>query len=187
MSRREVRAVAALAPPRATLELLGFYASRTRLLAADLASYRAVHLATQGRLDSSDPALSGLLLSRVDERARETEGFVGLHDVPGLRLEADLVVLSGCRTALGREVRGEGLQGLVGAFLYAGSSRVPASLWRVEDRAAAELMERFYRHWWRGGLRPSEALAAAQRELRRERRFRDPVHWAGWVLVGDWR
>ena len=60
-------------------------------------------------------------------------------------LGADLVVLSGCETALGREIRGEGLVGLTQGFLYAGAARVVASLWRVQDRATAELMGRFYR------------------------------------------
>jgi CHAT domain-containing protein len=114
------------------------------------------------------------------------EGFLHLRDIYGLRLDADLVVLSGCRTALGRELRGEGLVGLTRGFLYAGAPRVVASLWKVEDRATSELMARFYRALWQEGLPPAAALRSAQLSLRRERRWRDPYFWAGFVLQGAW-
>jgi CHAT domain-containing protein len=114
------------------------------------------------------------------------EGFLHLRDIYGLRLDADLVVLSGCRTALGRELRGEGLVGLTRGFLYAGAPRVVASLWKVEDRATSELMTRFYRALWQEGLAPAAALRSAQLSLRRERRWRDPYFWAGFVLQGAW-
>jgi CHAT domain-containing protein len=96
-------------------------------------------------------------------------------------------VLSGCRTALGREIRGEGLSGLTQAFFHAGATRLVASLWKVEDRATAELMTRFYRAMWIEGRPPAAALREAQLSLRRERRWRDPYFWAGFVLQGDWR
>jgi CHAT domain-containing protein len=138
-------------------------------------------------IDAANPALSGLVLSRVDRQGRQQPGFLGLRDVYDLRLGAELVVLSGCRTALGKEVRGEGLVGLVRGFLFAGARRVVASLWPVEDRATAELMVRFYRAMETQGLRPAAALRAAQLEIRAERRWRDPYFWASFVLVGDWR
>ena len=186
-TRREAEAIAALAPPGRTLVALDFAAGRERVVAGDLRPFRAVHFATHGVLDAGNPALSGLVLSRVDERGRPREGFLGLRDLYDLRLDADLVVLSGCRTALGREVRGEGLVGLTRAFLYAGAPRVVASLWRVDDRATAELMSRFYRALWQEALPPAAALRAAQQALRRERRWRHPALWAGFVLVGEWR
>ncbi|MFL6261527.1 MAG: CHAT domain-containing protein [Thermoanaerobaculia bacterium] len=104
--------------------------------------------------------------SRSSPPARD--GFLRLHDIYNLNLNADLVVLSGCRTALGRDVRGEGLLGLTRGFLYAGSPRVMANLWPVRDRATAELMQRFYRALFHDGLPPSAALRAAQRALRRD-------------------
>jgi CHAT domain-containing protein/Tfp pilus assembly protein PilF len=186
-TRREAEAIAALAPPGPTLLALDFAASRERVVAGELGAYRAVHFATHGVLDAENPALSGLVLSRVDEGGRPRDGFLGLRDLYDLRLDADLVVLSGCRTALGREIRGEGLVGLTRGFLYAGAPRVVASLWRVDDRATAELMARFYRALWQESLRPAAALRAAQQALRRERRWRHPAFWAGFVLVGEWR
>jgi len=127
------------------------------------------------------------VLSRVDAAGRPRDGYLRPRDVYGLDLDAELVVLSGCRTALGREVRGEGLLGLTRGFLYAGAARVVASLWWVDDRATAELMARFYRGLWAERRRPADALRRARLALAAERRFRDPFYWGPFVLQGDWR
>jgi tetratricopeptide (TPR) repeat protein len=185
-SRQEAEAVAALVPPGETLVALGTEANRSLVLGGRLSAFRVLHFATHGVFDAGRPALSGLALSTVDAAGKPQEGFFPLHDVYNLRLGADLVVLSGCRTALGREVRGEGLIGLTRGFLYAGASRVVASLWRVEDQATAALMTRFYRALWEEGLPPAAALRAAQLHVREQRRWRDPYFWAGFVLQGDW-
>lgn len=137
--------------------------------------------------DAGNPLISGLTLSTADEHGNPRNGFIGLHDLYGADLAADLVVLSGCRTALGREIRGEGLVGLTRGFLYAGVPRVVASLWPVEDRATAELMARFYRAQWMDGLPPAAALRAAQLSILREPRWRDSYYWAGFVIQGEWR
>ncbi len=93
-------------------------------------------------------------------------------------LPADLVVLSACRTALGREVQGEGLIGLTRGFMYAGAARVAASLWNVDDAATAELMARFYRNMFGQDINPAAALRAAQLEMSRQR---------SWLLVRRYR
>ncbi len=185
-SRQEAEAIAALAPPGEATLALGLEAALPRVLGDRLGGFRIVHFATHGVIDAERPALSGLALSMVDEKGNAREGFLHLHDIYNLRLDADLVVLSGCRTALGREVRGEGLIGLARGFQYAGARRVLASLWRVEDRATAALMERFYRALWIDKLAPAAALRAAQLHIRQQRRWRDPYYWAGFVLAGDW-
>ncbi len=185
-TRKEAEAVAALAPGQVTLHL-GLAATREAALAADLRDYRILHFATHALADTQNPELSGLVLSQVDAGGRPREGFLGLSDIYDLDLDADLVVLSGCRTALGKEVRGEGLMGLTRGFQYAGVPRVVASLWRVQDRATAELMTRFYRAMWHEKLSPAAALREAQRSLRREPRYRNPYLWAGFMLQGDWR
>jgi CHAT domain-containing protein len=107
--------------------------------------------------------------------------------VYGLRLSADLVVLSACETALGRDLRGEGLVGLTTGFLYAGVRQVVASLWRVDDLATSELMARFYRGLLQEKLSAPAALRAAQLEMAADSRWRDPYFWAGFVILGDWR
>lgn len=186
-SRQEAEAIAALAPPGQTRLAIGADASLAEVRGDRLAGFRTVHFATHGVIDAEHPERSGLALSTVDAQGRRREGFLHLRDVYGLRLDAGLVVLSGCRTALGREVRGEGLSGLTQGFFHAGAARLVASLWKVEDRATAELMTRFYRAMWVDKRTPAAALRAAQLSLRGERRWRDPYFWAGFVLQGDWR
>lgn len=185
-SRREAEAIAAVAPAERSLVALDFRASRATALSPELSGYRIVHFATHGIIDSRTPALSGLMLSRVDERGTPLEGFLGLRDVYNLRLGAELVVLSGCETALGKQVRGEGLVGLTQGFLYAGARQVVASLWRIEDRATAELMSRFYRALLVEGRTPAAALRQAQLTIREDKRWRSPYYWSGFVLQGDW-
>jgi CHAT domain-containing protein len=104
-----------------------------------------------------------------------------------LKLGADLVVLSACETALGREIRGEGLIGLTQGFMTAGARTVVASLWQVPDRATAELMRQFYGYMLNDGLTPAAALRKAQLDSAAQRRWSDPYFWGGFVLVGDWR
>ncbi|HEX5720149.1 MAG TPA: CHAT domain-containing protein, partial [Thermoanaerobaculia bacterium] len=186
-TEREARAIAELLAPGQVSLALGVEASRAAALSGDLAKHRAVHFATHGMINSETPRLSFLALSMFDEKAQPQEGVLGLSDVYNLRLGADLVVLSGCETALGRDIQGEGLMGLTQGFFYAGARRVMASLWRVEDRATADLMTRFYRAMFQEGLSPAAALRSAQLSILAEPRRQDPFYWAPFVLQGDWR
>lgn len=184
---REAKAIAKLLPPDQVFTALGLDASRSTALSGKLAKFRIVHFATHGWIDAETPPLSGLTLSMVDAQGQPQEGLLSLSDVYNLELSADLVVLSGCETALGREIRGEGLVGLTQGFLYAGAERVMASLWRVEDRATAELMSRFYRAMLQEKLPPAAALRSAQLAIRSDPRWQDPFYWAPFVVQGDWR
>lgn len=186
-SGQEARAIVAETGGDGVLLALGFDASRELATGADLGRYRVVHFATHGVLDTQHPELSGLAFSRYDAAGRRRESFLRLHDVYPLRWQTELVVLSGCQTALGRTVRGEGLIGLARGFLHAGAAQVVASLWSVRDQATAELMRRFYRGLFRDRLTPAAALRAAQLSMWRERRWRDPYFWAPFVLIGDWQ
>jgi CHAT domain-containing protein len=176
-----------LEPPERPLLASGFAASRAAVLGSPLADFRYIHFATHGLVDSRYPGLSALVLSQFDEHGAGQDGYLRLDDIYNLRLDADLVVLSACDTALGREVRGEGLIGLTQGFMAAGARSLVASLWQVPDRATAELMARFYGHLLNDGLRPAEALRRAQLWAASEPRYRDPYFWGGFVLVGDWR
>ena len=186
-SRREAEGILALVPAGQRLELLGAAASREAALSGGLARYRYVHFATHGILDTAYPELSGLVLSLVDRRGRPQNGFLRAHEIADLQLAADLVVLSACRTALGKEIRGEGLVGLTRAFLDAGAEGALVSLWHVDDRATAELMRRFYKGMLREGLPPPAALRRAQVSLWQERSWQAPSYWAGFALQGEWR
>ncbi|HEX3551603.1 MAG TPA: CHAT domain-containing protein [Thermoanaerobaculia bacterium] len=186
-SRREAEGIAAEAKGRDVLLALDFQANRDLATGPDLARYRRLHLATHGFLDAEHPDLSALALSQVDEAGRSRDGFLRLQDVYHLHLNADLVVLSGCETALGKNLRGEGIVGLTHGFFHAGASQVLASLWPVRDRATAELMQRFYHGLFHDGLPASAALRQAQISLWKERAWRDPYFWAAFVLQGDWQ
>jgi CHAT domain-containing protein/Tfp pilus assembly protein PilF len=186
-SREEAAAVASLVPAAQRFQASDFSASRATVLGGALAGHRYVHLATHGVFDADRPALSGLIFSLVNERGQPQDGFLRLTDIYNMRLDADLVVLSACQTALGRQLRGEGLIGLTRGFMYAGAPRVVASLWQVNDAATAELMKKFYRGILTRGLPPAKALHEAQLEMSRESRWQSPYYWAGFVLQGDWQ
>ena len=150
--------------------------------------YRFLHFATHGSFAATDPGGGRLVLAQVDPRGRpEPNGFLHLADIYELDLRADLVVLSACQSALGREVRGEGMMGMTRGFFYAGAERVLVSLWNVNDRVTVELMRRFYRGILVEGLSPAAALRAAQDAIRRQKRWRAPYYWAGFTLQGEWR
>lgn len=183
----EAKAITALVPADQRFEALGFAASRKTAMSGELGQYRMVHFATHGLLRSDQPELSSLVLSMFDERGTPQDGFLRLSDIYNLELKADLVVLSACQTALGREIRGEGLVGLTRGFMYAGAERVLASLWSVEDRATAELMKRFYRALLVEKLRPAAALRQAQLEMAESPRWSSPYYWAGFSLQGEWK
>ncbi len=164
-----------------------FDAGRELVTGGSLGDFRILHFATHGVADAEDPALAGLVLSLYDAAGRPRDGLLRARDLHRLRLSADLVVLSACRTALGQEVRGEGLVGLASGFFAAGANHLVVSLWDVDDRATAELMTRFYRHLLLAGRAPADALRRAQQELRDQTEWRSPAYWAAFVAIGDWR
>jgi CHAT domain-containing protein len=165
------------------MRAVDFAASRATATSPELSHYRIVHFATHGLLNSEHPELSGLVLSLVDKDGKEQNGFFSLSDIYNLDLHADLVVLSACETGLGKEIQGEGLVGIARGFMYAGASRVVASLWKVDDAATAELMKLFYRGMLKDRLSPAAALQRAQMEM--SKRWPSPYYWAGFVLLGQ--
>jgi CHAT domain-containing protein len=182
----EARAIAELVPTENRLIQTGFAASRANVLGGALDQYRVLHFATHGLVDSEYPALSALALSRFDESGQPQDGFLRLGDIYNLNLNADLVVLSACDTALGEAIRGEGLIGLTQGFIYAGARSLVASLWQVPDGATAALMIRFYEYMLRDGQRPADALRNAQLSIAAEQRWADPFFWGAFTISGDW-
>lgn len=186
-TRDEAQAIAALADREASWVALDFAASRRAVAAAAWPRYTIVHFATHALLNARHPELSGIVLSLYDAQGRAEDGFLRVNDIYNLRMPADLVVLSVCESALGRSVGAEGAANLARAFFYAGTRRVVASLWPVDDRAGAAFMQAFYRALLARRLAPAAALVEAQRELRRNPRWSAPYYWGGYVLQGDWR
>lgn len=188
-SRAEAESIRDAATRAGTMEAVDFDANKRVAVSAEFGKHRIIHFATHGLINSVNPELSGIVLSLVDAEGQPQDGFLRLYDIYNLPLETDLVVLSACQTALGREVRGEGLVGLTRGFMYAGAPRVVASLWRIDDRATAELMRRFYTKMLRADnpLRPAAALHEAQVEMWRSERWRSPYYWAAFTLQGEWK
>lgn len=182
---REAEDILSLVPDGMGMSATGFDANLATARDPRLGRYEVVHFATHGIFDNRQPQLSGLLLSLVDESGNPENGFLHLHDIYSLHLPVKMVVLSGCDTALGKDVSGEGLVGLTHAFMYAGSKSVLASLWKVDDKATSELMGLFYRGLLRDGLPPSAALRAAKIAMWERQPSPPPYFWAAFVLEGE--
>ncbi len=182
-SREELASIASITPQTATTasDFAADRATAERLLGE---SHRVVHFATHGVLNDRYPELSGIVLSLVDEEGRPRDGFLRVQDIYGMRIDTDLVVLSACETALGHQLRGEGITGLVSAFLRAGAGGVIASKWKVDDVATQQLMEEFYRGLFLDGLDSASALRAAQLSLWKRKRTRAPFYWGAFELHG---
>ncbi|MEM8981627.1 MAG: CHAT domain-containing tetratricopeptide repeat protein [Pseudomonadota bacterium] len=180
---READAIVDAWPSARVTQFRADKANRDVVLALGNERTDIVHIAAHGVVNSERPELTGIMLSRFDADGRPMNGFVGVRDIYSLDTDAQLVVLSACDTALGREIRGEGLAGLSRAFLYAGAEQVVASLWQVSDGATAALMTHFYEEYIATGD-AAAALANAKQTLRRIPRWRDPYFWSGFVLYG---
>jgi CHAT domain-containing protein len=143
LTLQEAEAILAMVPANQTDGGDRFNATKAAAMNSDLKRFRIVHFATHTILNDEHPDLSSLVLSLVDEKGNPQSGFLRLRDMYNLHLSAELVVLSACDTALGKEVKGEGLMSMVRGFMYSGTPRVLASLWKVDDEATAELMKEF--------------------------------------------
>ena len=180
-SRREAAAVGRLSG--ADARVLTGSAATEAAFRREAPGRRILHLATYGVLNKQNP-----LFSYVDLAADSAQdGRLEVHEVFGLHLAADLVVLSACQTglgagALGDVPAGDDWVGLTRAFLHAGAANVVATLWPVEDWATAALMERFYPGYLSDGD-PARALALAQRALLAAPATSHPFHWAGFVVA----
>jgi CHAT domain-containing protein/tetratricopeptide (TPR) repeat protein len=179
---REAHAVLAQFPPGEALQLIGLQATRERFLALDLSAYRYIHLATHGVVDVQVPELSALNFGAYDASGRAVDGAVRVADLALRRLTADVVVLSACDTALGKEVPSEGLVGLSSTALARGAHAVVASLWPVSDEMSAKLMTDFYRHLLRDSMSPAAALGVAMRSVLLRDGSADPALWAAYQV-----
>jgi CHAT domain-containing protein len=186
-SRLEADAISALAQKNRKFVAMDFAANLKAATGEEFQKSGIVHLATHGIINSDYPELSGVVLSLIDENGKPQDGFLRLHDIYNLRLDANLVVLSACETALGKEIKGEGIVGLTRGFMYAGAPTVVASLWKVDDRATADLMKRFYQRMLKNNLRPADALRQAQISMLKEKPTQNPFYWAAFTVQGEYK
>ncbi len=183
-TRTEVNEIAALFPASERHVFLGNEAQEETVKTEPLQQYRYVHFAAHSSVDEENPARSGIILSL--QKDSKEDGLLQMGEVMRLKLNADLVTLSACRTGLGKLLNGEGMIGLTRAFFYAGAESVVVSLWNVNDIATASLMKSFYKNLQQGKAK-DEALREAKLTLLRgqQRAWRHPYYWAAFVLVGD--
>jgi CHAT domain-containing protein len=186
-SLEEAETILGLARDKKRMRAVGFDANLKVALDPAIREYRIIHFATHALLHNSYPELSGIVLSLFDETGRSQNGFLRLNEIYNLNLAADLVVLSACQTALGKETRGEGLIGLTRGFMYAGVPRVVATLWRINDRATAEFMGYFYEAMLNQQEPPSKALRTAQIRMWETDKSAIPHYWSAFILQGEWR
>ncbi|MEZ4992973.1 MAG: CHAT domain-containing tetratricopeptide repeat protein [Saprospiraceae bacterium] len=160
-------------------------ATETQMKSAAISHCRYLHIATHGFINEEFPDLSGLLL--YPDSTSAEDDVLNSGEVYSLKLNADLVVLSACETGIGKINNGEGILGLSRAFLYAGADNLMVSLWKVDDRATAELMTSFYRkHLEPTGKMPfAQALRAAKLALIDSDQFSMPYYWSSFVLIGN--
>jgi CHAT domain-containing protein/tetratricopeptide (TPR) repeat protein len=175
-SGREATEITRLLGPASVETLSGFDASRAGVLSHELGRYQYIHFAAHAVADAEAPQLSALILSTVDAAGRPRAGEVFAGDFLTQRLNAELVVLSGCDTALGQASAGEGLLGMRYAAHAAGARSVVASLWPVMDASGSRLMRDLYTGIIRERLTPVAALSRAMRAARRQ--WQDPALWA---------
>ena len=198
-SQSEVERISALFGKKGSVTVYqGAHANEATVKSvASLNQYRFVHFSVHASVNEAIPRLSGLLLSPSFGRdadasiLSQNDGVLTAEEIMRLRLNAELVSLSACETGLGKLVKGEGLMGLMRAFIYAGTPAVAVSLWKVDDRATADLMESFYKNLLHGkrerdgkqvSLNKAEALREAQLEVIREGNA--PYYWAAFVIEG---
>jgi CHAT domain-containing protein len=195
----------AMAPARSRLRYAAdearsvnaLYAPDSRLLIGDAAtessfkalagSFSVLHLATHSDFNKLNPMFSSLQLEDDDDN----DGRLEVHEILRLRLNAELVTLSACDTALGSGYfsdvpAGDEFVGLTRAFLSVGSDSVMATLWEVDDRSSVQLMQQFYERLNDpdANADKSAALMQAQQQLRSTKGYEHPYYWAPFVLVG---
>ncbi len=189
-SRQEALAIASIAGPERSSVFLGFAATPAAVHSIDWDRYPiahfAVHAVSQAGSAMAAPDSAGLLLSLLDRDGSRQDGILWVREIYTARMAHDLVVLSGCGTALGESVPGEGMNSLARAFLFSGTRQVAATLWSADDTTASTLMEQFYRQLLLHGKSASQALRTAQLDLIESRRA-PPLYWAGFVVEGQWK
>lgn len=195
-ARDEASAIARLAPRQSVVTLQGELADEASVR-EKVNGKRVIHFATHAIVSDAEPFSSFLALARTDATPNH-DGTLTAQEIYGLQLQADLVVLSACRSG-GGKLTGDGMATFARAFLYAGTPSMITSVWDVADESSARLVPEFYRVW-RGGTSKARALRAAQLTFLKDLRAgtlkvdtaagqvvlpEHPALWAGFMLIGE--
>lgn len=165
--------------------LRGFEATKSTVQALRLADFAVLHFSTHALVDDRIPELSRIALSMVTPQGQPIDGFLRPYDLAALRLNGSTVVLSACRTALGKQVAGEGLLGLTASLFQAGAAQLVLSLSEVDAEASEEFFSRAYAKLFSSqSYNMESALTAARQSLSQSARWSDPFYWASFVVIG---
>jgi CHAT domain-containing protein len=156
-------------------------ATEARFKRLDLKEYKIIHLACHGLLDERFPLRSALVFSLSDTAE---DGLLKVSEIYGLKLNAEMVVLSACQTGQGKIEGNEGVLGIPRIFFYVGARSLVTTLWEINDRATALFMDYFY-GYLKDGLSKAEALRRAKIKMARSS-YSHPFYWGGYVLNGDY-
>ena len=186
-SRKEAKAIAQISGASNASLFLDFDASPQEVEEINWKTYDVAHFAAHAIVDTEHPEFSGIVLSMFHRNGSPADGVLWLHDIYRLDIPVSLVTLSGCETADGKSIPGEGINGLARGFLYAGAHSVIGTLWNADDSGSNELMQSFYRAFFDQHLTAAAALRRAQLRVLSDADHRAPYYWAGFVLEGNWR
>ncbi|MBN2135111.1 MAG: CHAT domain-containing protein, partial [Acidobacteria bacterium] len=205
-AEKEVSGISSFFDKNKKMTLVGKEAKEETIKSIDLKKFRFLHFATHGILDEEKPLRSGLLLA-IDRDPKE-DGILQYREIYDLKTNADLVVLSACKTGLGKIIKGDGLIGMSRGFLVSGSKSVIVSLWNVADYSTAILMQEFYRGLVRDGFTKAEALrkskialmkftgetssergitgiSGSRQSVKKKVDFSHPYFWASFIIMGS--
>ena len=186
-SSQEAEQIKDMISPENSLLLSRFDANLNELKNPRIKNYQILHFATHSLANQELPEMSGIYLSQFNKNGEPIAGVLRLQNIYDLNINAKLIVLSSCQSAVGREVSGEGLISLSRGFMSAGAESVVGSLWKVDDKASAELMKYFYTFLIYDRMSLSEALRSAKLKMSTQPKWKSPYFWSGFVLQGEYR
>lgn len=178
---KEAKVIAKFFDPDKKILLRGEAAKESQFKKLDLSEFKILHFATHGIINDEEWWRSALIF--LPDKDLLEDGSLQPREIYNLKLNSDLVVLSACQTGKGKLEKGEGVMGLVNAFLNTGSKSVISSLWNINDRSTAHFMKYFYQNIIDGKSK-AEALKLAKIEMINSK-FSHPYYWAAFILMGD--
>jgi CHAT domain-containing protein len=155
-----------------------------RLKASD---YGVIHFGTHTEINNASPLMSRLILSAsANDSTDENDGYLHAYEIYNLQLRAELAVLTACETGSGKQSNSEGILSLAHSFAYAGCPSVVMSVWQIDEKTSARIVEDFYQNLSEG-MPKNEALRQAKLKYLKENpgELSAPYYWAGMVLLGD--
>jgi CHAT domain-containing protein len=160
--------------------------ARVKAMSADgsLAKYSIIHFACHGYFNPREPWMSGILLSEISGRLEDSkeDGNLSIEEIMVLGLDARMVLLSACETALGDMKRGDGMVGFARSFMVAGTRNVGVSLWEIDDMVTMDFMTRLYRYVKEEQLSFREAYYRTRNAFRKDGRNGHPYYWAAFTM-----